>query len=66
MIATDGDKCLRCGGCVGVCPATALDLTEHGIACDGNKCTNCRACIQFCPVGAIELLDEQKDGGEQE
>lgn len=60
MIRADIGKCLRCGGCVGVCPATALDLTEHGIACDSNKCTGCRSCVQFCPVGAI-ALNESKE-----
>jgi len=56
MIATDSDMCLRCGGCVGVCPAAALGLTEHGIECDSGKCTSCSACVNFCPVGAIELI----------
>jgi len=60
MIETDPDKCLRCGGCVAVCPAIALDLTEHGITCDGDKCTSCKNCMQFCPVGAIKLVEEIK------
>lgn len=54
MIRTDHEKCLRCGGCVGVCPVAALRLTEHGIACNP-KCTNCQSCVQFCPVGALSL-----------
>ena len=54
MIATDRNKCLRCGGCVGICPVAALDLTEHGIVCDGSKCTDCKACLNYCPVGAIK------------
>ena len=62
MIVTDSDKCLRCGGCVGVCPATALDLTEHGLVCDGSRCTSCRACVQFCPVGAIKLMEHEEGG----
>jgi len=65
MIETNQGKCLRCGGCVGVCPAAALELTEHGIACDGGKCTRCRSCVQFCPVGAIELkVDDKKECAE--
>lgn len=52
MIKVDEKKCLRCGGCVGVCPVSALTLTEHGIKCD-QKCTNCGICINFCPVGAL-------------
>ncbi|MCX6814918.1 MAG: 4Fe-4S binding protein [Candidatus Aenigmarchaeota archaeon] len=54
MIRTDSRKCLRCSGCVGVCPRSALTLTEHGIVCD-SRCNNCKICINFCPVGAIDL-----------
>ena len=62
MIRTDAEKCLRCGGCVAVCPVTALDLTEHGIKCSGD-CTDCSICINFCPVGAMMLKDKQEGDG---
>ena len=56
MVAvTDKAKCLRCGGCVGVCPKLALDLAEHGIECDAKRCINCSACVNFCPVEAMSL-----------
>ena len=58
MIKTDG-KCLRCGGCVSVCPADALTLKESGIICS-EGCTNCGICVKFCPVGAIKM-----DGGKE-
>lgn len=57
MIKSDRKKCLRCGGCVGVCPAGALTLTEHGIECDEEKCTKCKTCVSFCPVQALELKE---------
>ena len=57
MISTNREKCLRCGGCVGVCPVSALSLGEHGIECS-EKCINCGACIQFCPMGAIKKVKE--------
>ena len=56
MISVDSEKCLRCGGCVGVCPKNALSLTEHGIRCS-RDCVRCGICVNFCPVGAIELKD---------
>lgn len=54
-VTADKEKCLRCGGCVGVCPVAALHLGEHGIECS-SKCTDCSACVQFCPVGALQLV----------
>ena len=58
MIETDKRKCLRCGGCVGVCPSDSLKLTEHGIECS-EGCTKCMTCLNFCPVGAIKLKDSE-------
>ncbi|OYT43751.1 MAG: ferredoxin [Candidatus Aenigmarchaeota archaeon ex4484_56] len=53
----DKEKCLRCGGCVGVCPKGALELTEQGIKHDKNLCIYCKICEKFCPMGAIKLED---------
>jgi ferredoxin len=52
MIQADKNKCTRCGGCVGVCPVSALTLTEHGLECS-EKCVDCGNCINFCPMGAL-------------
>jgi Fe-S-cluster-containing hydrogenase component 2 len=57
MIETDEKVCLRCSGCVGVCPKSALTLREHGIECS-EACINCRLCFIFCPVGAIRMVDK--------
>ncbi|MCD6216158.1 MAG: ferredoxin [Candidatus Aenigmatarchaeota archaeon] len=48
------EKCLKCGGCVSVCPVQALKL-ESELKCDNDKCIKCKACINFCPVGALKL-----------
>jgi heterodisulfide reductase subunit A-like polyferredoxin len=55
MIEPDRKLCLRCSGCVGVCPHSALTLREHGIECDPGKCVRCGICVSFCPVGALKL-----------
>ena len=52
VMRVDRDKCIKCGGCVAVCPVGALELLS-GITCDEKKCIKCRACIKFCPLGAI-------------
>lgn len=55
MWSIDKSKCLRCGACVGVCPKTALELTEFGPTCDAKKCILCGLCAKICPVGAIKV-----------
>ncbi len=55
MISSDRRLCLRCSGCVGVCPVSALTLKEHGIECDPEKCISCGKCVRFCPVSALKL-----------
>jgi ferredoxin len=47
------NKCLYCGGCVGVCPQQAIELKETVLSIDPKKCSECGLCFQFCPVGAL-------------
>jgi ferredoxin len=55
-IEVDRSKCIKCGGCVGVCPADALLFTDK-INLDNGKCISCRNCVKFCPVGALRLVE---------
>lgn len=50
------ELCMSCGGCVGVCPFTALEL-ENGskLSLNGESCAGCGLCERFCPVGAIRV-----------
>ena len=50
----DNNKCLRCGGCVSVCPTAALELRDKVIY-DEEMCTLCGICEKFCPVEAIKV-----------
>jgi energy-converting hydrogenase A subunit Q len=54
----DNEKCIRCGGCVSVCPFAALELGDDVIH-DEKLCTLCGICQKVCPVSAIEV---KKDG----
>lgn len=54
----DRRKCLYCGGCVGICPANALELKEIVLVVDESKCTKCGICVKFCPVAAIRRDDQ--------
>lgn len=58
MITVDNRKCVRCGGCVSVCPFDALEL-ENEIKCS-DRCTRCGTCVRFCPVGALTLKENKK------
>ena len=58
----DHAKCVRCGGCVKICPAKALEFVsepraESGkrIRIDYGKCIRCYCCHEVCPADAITL-----------
>ena len=46
------ERCMDCGGCVGVCPHDALDLF-HGSISVRASCTECDLCVRLCPVEAL-------------
>ncbi|MCB2229388.1 4Fe-4S binding protein [bacterium] len=58
MLAIHIDTCLKCGGCVAICPTEALTLLADGISCDHDRCVVCGDCTLFCPVRALETDDE--------
>ncbi len=50
----NNDVCVKCGGCVSVCPFGALELKDHIIHND-DLCTLCGICEKVCPVKAIKV-----------
>ena len=50
----DINRCIRCGGCVSVCPTAALELRDN-VTCDAKLCTLCGVCETACPVEAIKV-----------
>ena len=56
----DRKKCLKCFGCVSVCPKMALEAGEEGPVWNKEKCIGCEACVKFCPVGALKLKKDKE------
>ncbi|MCW4011233.1 MAG: 4Fe-4S binding protein [Candidatus Bathyarchaeota archaeon] len=50
----NNNRCLRCGGCVSVCPTAALELRDNVIR-DEKLCKFCGVCEKTCPVEAIKV-----------
>jgi ferredoxin len=50
----DNNRCLRCGGCVSVCPTSALELRDNVIY-DNILCKLCGFCEKACPLEAIKV-----------
>lgn len=47
-------KCIRCGKCVSICPAGAMELTMEGrLLIDYEKCIRCYCCQEVCPEDAL-------------
>lgn len=46
--------CVKCGGCVSVCPFAALELKEN-ILFNEKLCTLCGICEKACPIDAIKV-----------
>jgi len=46
------DRCMDCGGCVGVCPHDSLELFQGAITVR-SSCTECDLCTRLCPVEAF-------------
>jgi electron transfer flavoprotein alpha subunit len=61
IVNIDGQRCVGCEQCIGVCPVDAIRI-EDGIAVvDPSRCTGCGECLRTCPVEAISF-----PGGELE
>ena len=50
----NNDICIRCGGCVSVCPFGALELKDD-IMFNEKLCNLCGICEKACPISAIKV-----------
>lgn len=52
MVTIDTSVCLVCGGCIDLCPKTAIKMVDDRVIVIPEKCVECRICVQVCPVSA--------------
>ena len=57
-------KCIGCGACANVCPATTISISENKkyriITMNLANCLYCGLCVEACPEKAITLLAEHE------
>jgi ferredoxin len=52
MIRIDRKLCAGCGGCVDLCPRTAIGIFEDFALINTGLCLECRTCVKVCPMNA--------------
>lgn len=57
VILIDESKCIGCGNCVKVCPASHIDLIDNKAAVSDGSCLECGHCYAICPTNAITMAD---------
>ena len=53
----DSNLCVRCHGCIAVCPHGAIHMTSDGAVSDPAFCQACGFCAAACPTHAAQLLN---------
>jgi Pyruvate/2-oxoacid:ferredoxin oxidoreductase delta subunit/bacterioferritin-associated ferredoxin len=56
----NSEKCIGCGVCTKVCPATTIKLEEKKALVNEEFCRGCGACEQRCPVYAVTMVKLEK------
>lgn len=53
--SVDRARCVGCGECKTVCPASAIRIRRRRAVIDRNACIRCFCCQEFCPKGIITV-----------
>lgn len=62
MVKIDTHICLVCGGCIDLCPKTAIHMVDDQVIIIPEKCIECKICVKVCPVGAPQYLKDAASG----
>ena len=52
MVSINTNKCLICGGCIDLCPKTAIVMVDDTVTIKSEKCSGCNICVEACPINA--------------
>jgi len=58
MIKINTEVCVSCGGCIDLCPETAIRMMDDKVFIDPEKCIECKICVKVCPLNAPYVVDE--------
>jgi len=50
-----GNRCIRCGACVGACPKDAQYVSQNDRRVHWDLCDDCGRCAEVCPSNALEI-----------
>ena len=62
MVKIDTSICLVCGGCIDLCPKTAMKMVDDRVVIIPEKCVECKICVQVCPVCAPQFTEDPAPG----
>jgi uncharacterized protein (DUF362 family)/Pyruvate/2-oxoacid:ferredoxin oxidoreductase delta subunit len=49
------ENCVRCVGCIQICPQKAISMRKNRIVFNYRRCISCFCCQETCPHGAIKV-----------
>ncbi len=55
-------SCLGCGGCIAICPTSAIRVIPGGIKVKDDLCVSCGYCQTSCPVDGIRVIKVNDNG----
>jgi electron transport complex protein RnfB len=56
MVRVARDTCVGCGGCVDLCPRTAIRFVKDRAFIESALCLECKTCVKVCPVKAPQEI----------
>jgi ferredoxin len=62
MVTIDTKICLVCGGCIDLCPKTAIRMEDDRVVVNPEKCVDCKICVKVCPVSAPRHSKDEDTG----